>query len=209
MLIPTKHRSSRDGRSYPLPDRARFGILDRPFATAERDLRTRVAQYLAPAWNAISLLGRSGEPPRPSGQNSLGRTSPTDNCSPANGLTGTPAFYLFVVYIPLFWDQDPRRRRRHVVHAVKPLDAVYGNQRRKNRRHDCDSAKDTTAPVPLGQKTPQSAPRGWGLLFTLDHGAVGRSCFPCPRIIDPAVAADYGSRPMRAPDFGVIGKCVT
>ena len=42
-------------------------------------------------------------------------------------------------------------------------------------------------------------------LRALNHGAVGRSCFPCPRIIDPGVAADYSSRPMRPPESGVIG----
>src|SRR5205823_10083683 len=46
------------------------------------------------------------------------------------------------------------------------------------------------------------------LLFALNHGAVGRSCFPGPGIIDPSVAADYGPSPMRAPEFGVIGKRV-
>ena len=46
------------------------------------------------------------------------------------------------------------------------------------------------------------------LLLALNHGAVGRSCFPGPRVIDPSVAADYGPRPMRASEFGVIGKRV-
>jgi len=46
------------------------------------------------------------------------------------------------------------------------------------------------------------------VLLALNHRAVGRSCFPCPRIIDPSIAADYRSRPMGALQFGVIGKCV-
>jgi Transposase IS66 family len=76
---------------------------------------------------------------------------------------------------------------------------------------DCHCAHALRTPLlrcPLGQKTSDSAPRGRRLLLSLYHGAVGRSCFPCPRIIDPGVAANYSSRPMRAPEFGVIGKCV-
>ena len=46
------------------------------------------------------------------------------------------------------------------------------------------------------------------LSFALDHRTVRRSCLPRTRIIDPGIAANYGSRPLRAPEFGVIGKCV-
>jgi hypothetical protein len=42
----TKRARSRDGRSHPLSDRARLGILDRSFATAERDLRARITGNL-------------------------------------------------------------------------------------------------------------------------------------------------------------------
>ena len=42
----TKRARSRDGRSHPLSHRARLGILDRSFATAERDLRARVTGNL-------------------------------------------------------------------------------------------------------------------------------------------------------------------
>jgi hypothetical protein len=38
----TKCPCSRDGRSHPLPDRTRLGILDRSFSTAERGLRARI-----------------------------------------------------------------------------------------------------------------------------------------------------------------------
>jgi membrane-bound metal-dependent hydrolase YbcI (DUF457 family) len=40
----TKRPRSRDRRSHPLPDRVRLGILDRSFATAERDPRARITQ---------------------------------------------------------------------------------------------------------------------------------------------------------------------
>jgi hypothetical protein len=55
---------------------------------------------------------------------------------------------------------------------------------------------------------PSGVRGGWGLLLSLNHGAVGRSRFPCPRIIDPGVAAYYGSRSMSASEFSVVGKCV-
>jgi len=44
-----KSPRSRDGRSHPFPDRVRLGILDRPFATAERDLRALITGYSAVA----------------------------------------------------------------------------------------------------------------------------------------------------------------
>jgi len=37
---------------------------------------------------------------------------------------------------------------------------------------------------------------------------VGRSRFPCARIVDPCVAADNGSLPVLALEFGIIGERV-
>ena len=37
---------------------------------------------------------------------------------------------------------------------------------------------------------------------------MGRSRFPCTGIIDPAVAADNGSRPVLALKFGIVGERV-
>ena len=45
----SKRPRSRDGRSHPLPDRVQLGILDRSFATAERDLRALITGYSAAA----------------------------------------------------------------------------------------------------------------------------------------------------------------
>jgi hypothetical protein len=51
----TKRPHPRDGRSHPLPDRARLGILDRSFATAEQGLRARITGY-----SEVSLTQRGG-----------------------------------------------------------------------------------------------------------------------------------------------------
>src|SRR5947207_15370957 len=45
-------------------------------------------------------------------------------------------------------------------------------------------------------------------LLTLYQRTVGRSGFPCAGIIDPGVAADNGSRPVFALEFGVVGERV-
>src|SRR3954447_25629690 len=45
-------------------------------------------------------------------------------------------------------------------------------------------------------------------LLTLYQRTVGRSGFPCAGIIDPGIAADNGSRPVFALEFGVVGERV-
>src|SRR5205814_549554 len=45
-------------------------------------------------------------------------------------------------------------------------------------------------------------------LLALYQRAMGRSRFPCAGIIDPGVAADYGSRPVLALEFGIVGERV-
>src|SRR5437868_220358 len=61
------------------------------------------------------------------------------------------------------------------------------------------------------EKRPTSRP-AFGLclspLLALYQRAVGRSRFPCAGIIDPGVAADNGSRPVFALEFGVVGERV-
>lgn len=37
---------------------------------------------------------------------------------------------------------------------------------------------------------------------------MGRSCFPCAGIIEPGVAADNGSRPVLALEFGIVSEGV-
>src|SRR6202158_4355049 len=61
------------------------------------------------------------------------------------------------------------------------------------------------------RKRPTSRPAfGFWLspLFALYQRAVGRSRFPCAGIIDPGVAADDGSRPVLALEFGIVGERV-
>ena len=57
---------------------------------------------------------------------------------------------------------------------------------------------------------PRGQPLGLWLspLLALYQRAVGRSRFPCAGIIDPGVAADDGSRPVLALQFGIVGERV-
>src|SRR5580765_5252810 len=63
----------------------------------------------------------------------------------------------------------------------------------------------------IRKKRPTSRPAS-GLwlspLLALYQRAVGRSRFPCAGIIDPGVAADNGSRPVLALEFGIVGEGV-
>src|SRR5579859_5760657 len=61
------------------------------------------------------------------------------------------------------------------------------------------------------EKRPTSWPAfGFWLspLLALYQRAVGRSRFPCAGIIDTGVAADNGSRPVLALEFGIVGERV-
>src|SRR6478736_10287789 len=63
----------------------------------------------------------------------------------------------------------------------------------------------------IRKKRPTSRPAS-GLwlspLYALYQRAVGRSRFPCAGIIEPGVAADNGSRPVLALQFGIVGERV-
>ena len=74
-------------------------------------------------------------------------------------------------------------------------------------RYHCVTPGASTRDSSVQRFKAPDIPKIW-LLLTRNQRAVGRSCFPRARIIDPGIAADYGSRPMRAPDFGIIGKFV-
>jgi len=109
--------------------------------------------------------------------------------------------------------------------APRVGDAQYGRRPRKTRPHHARKRRRSAA-RPLASSENKSR-EGWGTLpptcpfsnagpmkiaasplLTLDQRAVGRGRFPCPRVIDPGVAANDRSGPMLALEFGIVSERV-